>query len=123
MPDLFEVIIADVSDIILDRETKHCVCVSLIENNYLFINSNSLPKYDDFMIEAKNYSFLQNKNRFVACFKIYNISPDRIIRTVGKLNIEDINKIINKIKGSKILKKKEKESILTEIESWLSRLI
>ncbi|MCL2155163.1 MAG: type II toxin-antitoxin system PemK/MazF family toxin [Leptospirales bacterium] len=122
MPDLFEVVIMDVSDIIFHRETKHCVCVSLMENNYLFINSKSLPKYDDFMIEAKNYPFLQNKNRFIACFKIYTISNDRIVKTVGKLNIEDINKIVNKIKKSKILKKKEKASVLTEIESWLSKL-
>jgi hypothetical protein len=92
------------------------------KQSIVFINSNSLPKYDDFMIEAKNYPFLQNKNRFISCFKIYTITPDRIIKTVGKLEIEDIKKIVNKIKGSKILNKKEKESVLTEIESWLSKL-
>ncbi|MCL1827753.1 MAG: hypothetical protein FWG20_06915 [Candidatus Cloacimonetes bacterium] len=63
------------------------------------------------MIEAKNYPFLQDKNRFIACFKIYNIAPNRIIKTVDKLNSEDINKIVNKIRASKIFKKKEKEFI------------
>ena len=121
MPDLFEVVIVDVSEIMLKRETKHCVCVSLIENNYLFINSNSLSKYDDFIIEAKNYHFLQNKDRFVACFKIYTIAPDKIIQTVGKLNIEDINKIVNKIKNSKTLRKIDKDSVLPEMENWLSQ--
>ena len=112
----------DVSEIIPNRITKHCVCVSLLENNYLFINTNHSPIYDDFKIEAKDYLFLNNEDRFISCFKIYNITPDRIIKNVGKLEIKDINKIVNKIKNSKILKKKEKEAVLPEIEVWLSKL-
>ena len=122
MPDLFEVVIADVSEMLSDRETKHCVCVSITENNYLFINSRSSPIYDDFMIEAKDYAFLQNKDRFISCFKIYNIADEKIIKKVGDLNMEDINKIIDKIKKSKTLKKEIKMPVLLEIKNWLSRL-
>jgi len=41
--------------------------------------------YDDFEIKAENYSWLNNKNRFVACSVIYSIEHEMTMQTVGKL--------------------------------------
>ena len=120
--NLFDVVIMNVEGIIQYRDTKHCICISILNNKYFVINTDHRQMYDDFKIEAKNYPFLNAKDRFIACFKIHTIDPDRKIKTVGKLNIEDITKIITKIKNSKTIHKTDKDLILPEIENWLSRL-
>ena len=120
--DLFDVVIMNVEEIMPYRDTKHCICVSISKEKYLMINTDHRRMYDDFKIESQNYPFLNNRDRFIACSEIYDISSERIIRNVGKLKIKDINKIIEKIKNSKSLYKADKDLILPEIESWLLRI-
>ena len=119
MPNLFDVVIMNVEGIISYRGTKYCVCVSVSENKYLFINSSSRRMYDDFQIEASDYPFLNDLNRFVACSRIYFIEPSRAIRTVGRLNFADAGKVVAKIKKSWTVLKKDKDSILPGLEDCL----
>jgi len=120
MSELFDVVVMDVKGVISHRDTKYCVCVSNLQNKYLFINTDHRTMYDDFEIKAEDYIFLNNKNRFIACSTIFSINPDRMIRNVGKLNIEDVKKIIDKIIKSRTISKIDKDSVLPELESWLS---
>ena len=116
MKELFNVVVMNVAGIITHRETKYCVCISTSRNKYLLINTEHRAMYDDFEIKAENYSWLNNKNRFIACSVIYSIEPEMMVQTVGKLIIEDIKKIIEKIKKSRTISKIDKNSVLPELE-------
>ena len=118
--NLFDVAIVNVKGVIDYRDTKYCVCVSILKDKYLLINTEHRSMYDDFKIEAKDYPFLQNEDRFVSCSKIHTFDFRRIIKSVGNLEIKDIKKIIEKIRNSRSIHKIDKDLILPELENWLS---
>ena len=89
--DLFDVVVMNVEGIISYRNTKHCICISISNNKYFVINTDHRQMYDDFKINFKDYDFLNNQDRFIACSEMHTITPDRTIENGGKLNIEDIN--------------------------------
>ena len=62
MSELFDVVVMDVKGVVSYRDTKYCVCVSNLQNKYLFINTDHRTMYDDFEIKAEDYIFLNNKN-------------------------------------------------------------
>jgi len=120
MQNISDVFIVNVSGIIEHRDTKHCVCVSVSDGKYLFINTRHRDIYNDFKIKADDYEFLNSIDRFVSCSKIRPINVDRIKKKVGNLNRNDMMKIVDKIQASETLDKIEKVSIVTEINKWLS---
>ena len=102
-----------------NRETKHCICISVSKDKYLVINSEHRQMYDDFEIKASDYQFLKGKNRFVSCAFVYKFPPEKIIsKSVGKLKYPDMLKIIDKIQNSKILDQSEKNDILPDLVDW-----
>ena len=120
MPNISEVVVIDVSGTIEHRGIKHCVCVSVSAEKYLLINTNHRDMYDDFEIKSSEYAFLKPKNRFVCCSELYHFDSDKIIKSVGALNRNDMIKIVDKIQNSESLKKVKKDSVLSELNKWLS---
>jgi len=120
MSNISTVFVVDVSGAIEHRDTKHCVCVSVTSDKYLLINTNHREIYDDFEIKSSDYAFLKHKNRFVCCSEMYEFKPDKLIKRVGNLHRDDMLKIIDKIQNSEYLKKIEKDSVIPELNKWLS---
>lgn len=120
MPQISDVFIIDVSGKINYRNTKHCVCISLSENKYLLVNTNHREMYDDFQIRSSEYDFLGGMDRFISCHRIHEFSFDRIIKKVGNLNYDDIAKIVDKIQKSRTLDKIDKDSVIPDLDKWLS---
>jgi hypothetical protein len=115
-----DVLIIDVSGEIAHRSTKHCVCISVLRDRYLLINTNHREIYDDFEVKSSDYRFLEGVDRFVCCFKTYNFNSSRIVKKVGNLNYSDMMKIVNKIQKSKSIDKMEKDAIMQELGKWCS---
>ena len=113
-------LVIDVSEKIAYRATKHCVCISLSEDKYLMINTNHRKMYDDFEIKSSDYGFLKGTNRFVCCSGMYEFPAGKVIDKVGKLNRDDMAKILDKIQNSKILTKRDKDSVIPGLDKWLS---
>ena len=76
--------------------------------------------YDDFTIKSSDYDFLGGIDRFVSCSMIHEFSPDKIIKKAGSLNFGDMARIVNKIQNSRILDKVDKDSVIPELDKWLS---
>jgi len=51
---------------------------------------------------------------------MYEFKPDKLIKRVGNLHRDDMLKIIDKIQNSEYLKKIEKDSVIPELNKWLS---
>ena len=120
MSEISDVLIIDVSGKIDYRNKKYCVCISVSPDKYFLINTNHREIYDDFEIKSSNYAFLENVNRFVCCSKMYEFDPGRIIRKAGNLNFDDMMKIIDKIQKSRVIGKKEKDSVIPALDKWQS---
>jgi hypothetical protein len=120
MAEISDVFVINVKDSdIHNRETKHCICISVSKDKYLVINTEHRQMYDDFSISASDYPFLKGKDRYVCCSAVYKFLPDRIIsESVGKLKYLDMLKIIDKIQNSKSLDRSEKNDILPELIEW-----
>lgn len=118
MLEIGDVFIVQVGSQIEHRDTKHVICVATSNNKYIIINTEHREMYDDFSISATEYAFLHGHDRFVACSRIFQFSPDCIIKKVGKLNYADMMKLINKIQNSDVLDNKEKASVLPELTDW-----
>jgi hypothetical protein len=119
MSNISEVFVIDVSGVIEYRDKKHCVCVSVTSDKYLLINTSHRNIYDDFEIKSADYAFLKPKNRFVCCSELHEFKSDKIIKSVGNLNRGDMLKIIDKIQNSEYIKKKDKDSVVAELNTWL----
>jgi len=117
VPNISDVVV--VEKVIEHRKTKHCVCILVATDKYLMINTSHRDIYDDFEIESSEYVFLKSINRFVCCSEMFYVSPDKILRSVGNLNRNDMLKIVNKIQNSKIMGDIEKDSVLPELRKWL----
>ena len=76
--------------------------------------------YDDFKIKSSDYNFLGGIDRFVSCSMIHEFTPDKIIKKAGSLNFDDMARIVNKIQNSRILDKVDKDSVIPELDKWLS---
>lgn len=74
--------------------------------------------YDDFQISASSYPFLNGVDRFMCCSQIYQFTPDKIIHKVGKLNYQDMIKLISKVQNSEVLDNAEKSAVLPELTDW-----
>jgi len=103
------------------RQKKICVCISIAFNKYFLINSDHREIYDDFEIASPIYTFTNYKNRFVCCSRTISFDTDRLIEKVGNFNRNDMIRILNKIQTSEILIDDNKESIITELQIWLSK--
>lgn len=122
MADLCEVFVIDVRGIVPFRDTKYCVCVSVARNKYVLIDTQHREMYDDFQISAKKYDFLKGIDRYVSCSAIYEFDNSRIKnidQVIGVLQYDDMKKIIEKIRNSKVIKQIDKDSVLPELEEWL----
>jgi len=115
-------LIIDVSGKIGYRSSKHCVCISVSGDKYFLINTSHREMYDDFEIKSSDYGFLGGINRFVCCSRIHAFSSDSIIKKVGNLSCDDMTKIADKIQKSRVLDKAEKDSIIPELDKWLSHV-
>jgi len=94
--------------------------VSISAKRYLIINTNHREIYDDFEIKSSDYNFLGSKNRFVSCVKMYGSDSIKLLRHVGNLYREDMIKIVDKIQNSNVLDEIEKDSVVLELNKWLS---
>jgi hypothetical protein len=117
--NISDVFVANFSSEFEHRSTKHCVCVSVSTDKYVIINTDHREMYDDFEIKSSDDAFLEHKNRFVSCLKLYQSDSIKIHKHVGNLYREDMLKIVDKIQNSKVLDKTEKDSVLPEIKKWL----
>ena len=120
MTEISDVYVINVKDSdIQNRETKHCICISVSKDRYVVINTEHRQMYDDFIIKASDYPFLKGKDRFVCCATVHRFLPDRIVsESVGKLKYPDMLKIIEKIQNSKVLDKSEKNDIVPDLIEW-----
>lgn len=120
MLEISDVFVVDVKGSeINNRETKHCICISVSKDKYLVINTEHRQIYDDFEIKASDYPFLKGKDRFVCCASVHKFPPEKIIsESVGKLKYSDMLKIIDKIQNSKFLNQSEKNDILPDLVDW-----
>jgi hypothetical protein len=75
--------------------------------------------YDDFMIEAKCYPFLKGTDRYVACHAIHHFPAERMERKVGALTVADMTILTEKIRNSRRISGRERNTILPELEKWL----
>jgi len=119
VPNISDVFIADFSNEIEHRPRKHCVCVSVSSERYVVINTNHRETYDDFEISSADYDFLESKNRFVSCVKLYGAGSIKLIRHVGNLYREDMIKVADRIQNSDVLDEIEKMSVIPELKNWL----
>lgn len=119
MPNISEVFIIDVSNILPHSTTKYCICVSAGSNRYFLINSEHREMYDDFEIKSSNYSFLK-KDSYVGCSETIVLKEEFIIKNVGRLKYDDMRKILEKIQKSKHIAKPEREDMALELEEWLN---
>jgi hypothetical protein len=119
VPNLSDVFIADFSNEFEHRPRKHCVCVSVSPERYVVINTYHREMYDDFEISSADYGFLEFKNRFVSCVKLYGADSVKLINHVGNLYREDMIKVANKIQDSEVLDDLEKASVIPELKKWL----
>lgn len=118
MLEIADVFVIDVGDQIEHRDTKHCICIATSQNKYFLINTMHREMYDDFQISASSYPFLKGVDRFVCCSQIYQFTPDKIIHKVGKLNYQDMIKLISKVQNSEVLDNAEKSAVLPELTDW-----
>jgi len=100
------------------RDTKHCVCVSIGEGQYLTINTRHNPGYNDFQIQAANYDFLNGEDRYLGCGKLFKLDADKILRKVGVLNDFDAKIVYEKIRVSTSISDEEIQKVLSEL--WAS---
>ncbi|MDR1812260.1 MAG: hypothetical protein LBQ87_05495 [Candidatus Fibromonas sp.] len=119
MPVISEVMLIDVSKIMPERAKKYCVCISSDNNKYFVINSNHREMYDDFEIEASNYSFLSHDS-YVCCHKTYILSEEFIVSKLGNINHGDMMKILDKIQNSRRIAEEERDTIALELKAWLN---
>ena len=115
LPSIRGVYLVNVKGMLKHRDKKHCVCVSVGHEKYLFINTEHRDTYDDFQINAADYDFLEGVDRFVSCFKPTDIPTSRLIQKVGQLNDADAKTVYVKIKESRQIHNKVKEAILAEL--------
>ena len=100
------------------RDTKHCVCISIGNGQYLAINTRRNPAYNDFQILASNYDFLNGENRFLGCGKLFSLDAGKILRKVGNLNDMDAKTAYEQIRASTHIAEDDKKKVLSEL--WAS---
>jgi hypothetical protein len=74
MPEISEVVLINSTDKIDNRQTKHCVCISVSPDKYLLINSNNY--FGGFEIKSDDYEFLSGKDRFIGCNHMMAFYPN-----------------------------------------------
>ena len=118
MTVISDVFILDVSDNedLEYRDTKYCVCVSVLNNKCLLINSKNSGIYDELEIDSSDYD-PQGGVRFVACKNIFEFSESEIIRKLGNLNYANMKKILDMLKAKN---RKQLADIITELDEWIS---
>ena len=97
------------------RSKKHCVCVSVGEGWYLLINTHHRELYNDFMIKASEYGFLNGVDRFISCRIPRPITTGQLIKKVGTLSEADTRTMMEKVKASRFMRNAVKEKILKEL--------
>ena len=102
------------------RDTKHCVCISTTGGVYLVINTRHREMYDDFEIQSDNYGFLGGVNRFVCCSKLHEFDHSKILKKVGRLIYNDMQKIVDKIQASKTIDSIDKDAVIPGLAAWLA---
>jgi len=115
-PDIKGIYVADVSDTVPHRNTKHCVCVSVGRGKYLLINTHHRPMYEDFILKASNYGFLNGLDRFLSCSSSHPIKPEKLFEKVGELSDADTKIMYEKIQKSQKIQSDDKKAILSELE-------
>jgi len=110
--------VKDDTDIGRHRATKHCVCVSVGCGLYLLINTEHREKYDDFLLKASEYDFLNGVDRFLACHDPKVIKDEKLIRRVGTLSDVDAKTMYVKIRASTNIAPVEIKKVLAEL--WAS---
>ena len=118
MTAISDVFILDVSENedLKYRNTKYCVCVSVLNNKCLLINSKNSGIYDELEINSSDYD-PQGGVRFVACKNIFEFSENEIIKRLGSLNYVNMKKILNMLKSKN---RKQLADVITELDEWIS---
>ncbi len=114
-PILLGVYVVDVKDMIRYRDTKYGVCVSVGTGRYLLINTQHRGEYDELMIRASEYEFLNGVDRYLSCRQLFAFHPKKLIAKVGDLSSDDAKKLIAQIGTSRTIAKGDKFRIISEL--------
>jgi len=118
MTAISDVFILDVSDNkeLEYRDTKYCVCVSILNNKCLLINSKDSGIYDELEIDSSDYD-PNGGIRFIACKNVFEFSENEIIKKLGSLNHANMKKILDMLKSRN---RKQLADIIIELDEWIS---
>jgi hypothetical protein len=117
MTVISDVFILDVSDNedLEYRDKKYCVCVSVLGNKCLLINSKNSGIYDELEIDSSDYE-PNGKPRFVACKNLFEFKECEIIKRLGSFNYSNMVKILDKLKAKN---RKQFVDVIIELDKWL----
>ncbi|MDR3002324.1 MAG: hypothetical protein LBU89_13815 [Fibromonadaceae bacterium] len=117
MFEISEVVLANTTKIIQDRDKKLFVRISVTNEKFLIINSRESE--GSIKIESATYSFLRHDS-YIASFRTFVLKEDEIIKKLETLNYDDMVKILNMIKNSKFISQDEKEEIVIDLEEYIT---
>ncbi|MDR0515947.1 MAG: hypothetical protein LBH25_02775 [Fibromonadaceae bacterium] len=116
MFEISEVVLADTTKTIKNRDKKLFVRISITNEKFLIINSRESE--GSIKIESATYSFLSHDS-YIAGFRTFTLEESEIIKKRGTLNYDDMVKILDMIKNSKFISRDEKEEILIDLEEFI----
>jgi len=117
MTAISDVFILDVSDNenFEYRDEKYCVCVSVLSNKCLLINSKNRGIYDELEIDSSDYES-KGKIRFVACKNLIDFEEHEIKERFGSFSYPNMVKILSKLKEKN---RKQFIDVIIELDEWL----
>jgi hypothetical protein len=98
-----------------NRETKHCIYISISKNYLLYVNEFERPElFDGLLIKKSNKNQWLDKDRYVGCRHFIDFNKANLVKCVGRTQFSDIVRIRDRLQNYVDQKHKEVVSELNE---------